>query len=716
MGYLEDFKEQLEKNDFRKFFQLWEEYCMADAVDSDELEHVLKLIKKSDIAKTFGQYVETALPLWQLISDEETSYKILALLIDLQNTNSAVLGDLAYNAIEKRHSQDPDFQKRLRLVGLRTRENFQNAISAYELLAHLAKGKFVFHPGGWGAGEIVDVSPIREEVIVEFENLMGRKSLSFQNAFKAIIPLRNDHFLSLRFASPDTLEAEARKNPLEIVKLLLKGLGPKTAAEIKDELCEIVIPEKDWAKWWQTARSKLKKDTMVETPDNLRDPFVLRKRASTHEEIFQQELSEKKEPSAALLAIYNFVRDFPDMAKKENMRAFLLEHLHELLANPSLTTSQALQIQVFLEQQFGEKLKGKTLAEAIEHLSDIESLVNEVEILSFKKRLLVAIREHRRDWKELFLSFLCSLQQNTLRDYVLKELKGEESLPLLKKKLREILTHPATYPEVFIWYFQKIIEKEDVPFSDKQGQSEFLENFLILYNILESKPEYRDLIKKMYNILSGKRFLTVRNIIEGTSLEFIQEFLLLVSKCRTLSDHDKKVMRSLAEVVHPSLSVKEKRRYEENVLWTTEQGLLKTKERLQQLGTVEVVENAREIEAARAHGDLRENSEYKFALERRSRLQSELKVLSEQLNRARVITKEDISQKEISIGCKVGLLNERGELSQYVILGPWDADPDQNILSMHSKLSESMLGKKLGDKVVFRDEEFRVTSIGSYLD
>ena len=41
-----------------------------------------------------------------------------------------------------------------------------------------------------------------------------------------------------------------------------------------------------------------------------------------------------------------------------------------------------------------------------------------------------------------------------------------------------------------------------------------------------------------------------------------------------------------------------------------------------------MVENAREIEAARALGDLRENSEFKFAQERRARLQSELKTLS----------------------------------------------------------------------------------------
>ncbi len=44
------------------------------------------------------------------------------------------------------------------------------------------------------------------------------------------------------------------------------------------------------------------------------------------------------------------------------------------------------------------------------------------------------------------------------------------------------------------------------------------------------------------------------------------------------------------------------------------EGYQKIKERVQHIGTVETVENAREIEAARALGDLRENSEYSLPL------------------------------------------------------------------------------------------------------
>jgi len=148
----------------------------------------------------------------------------------------------------------------------------------------MEKGAFVFHTGGWGVGEIMDLSLIREQLVIEFEMVLGKRDFSFQNAFKMLKPLPSKHFLARRFGNPDKLEEEARRDPTSIVRMLLSDLGPKSAPEIKDELCEWVIPEEDWTKWWQNARAKLKKDTSAEMPSNIKDPFVLRETEVTHED------------------------------------------------------------------------------------------------------------------------------------------------------------------------------------------------------------------------------------------------------------------------------------------------------------------------------------------------------------------------------------------------------------------------------------------------
>lgn len=721
MTYLEEFKAQINNRDFSKFLQLWEEYSASDTVEAEEFIQLLNAIKVSDFAKLFGQFVETALPLWQTVKDETDSYHILRLLIDLQTTNSPQLAETALQALQKKYGGHARFNEWMRLTGLRAKENFQGVLSSFDLLAHMDKGKFVFHTGGWGTGEITDISHVREQMAVEFENVAGLKHITFTNAFKTLIPLPDENFLVRRFANPDLLESEARQDPVQLIKILLRDLGPKSAVEIKDELCELVIPEKDWSKWWQGARAKIKKDTMIESPESLKEPFRLRKSEETHEDRLYKTIERKNTPDEILLTSYSFVRDFPHVLKNQEARESIKNKLLWILSNPLVSEAKELQVLIFLETFFSHEMEGKKLSDYISNLKHIEDVLNEMEIIAFKKRALTLIREHRPDYVELFISLLHSVPQVNLRDYLLKELNQGETRPLLIESLQKLIRHPSSQPELFVWYFQKIITKgnEDLPFSDKEGQCTFFESFLILFSNIESKPEWRDLVKKMYNLLSGKRYAVVRALIEGTSLEFIKEFLLLVSKCQTLSDHDIKILRSLAEVVHPSLNSNKSRKHSHldgNIIWTTEEGYLKTQERAKHIGTVEVVDNAREIEAARALGDLRENSEYKFALERRSRLQGELRSLSDQLKRARIITKNEISLTEVTLGSIVDIIDSNQKKQTYTILGPWEANPEEHVVSFQSKFAQAMLGLKEGDTFQFRDDEFKIVGLKNYFD
>jgi transcription elongation factor GreA-like protein/transcription elongation GreA/GreB family factor len=669
----------------------------------------------------FGNYIETALPLWKTFQDENDSYLVLKHLIDLQTTNTAVLADLSLEAISKRYGKQPEFNERLRLTGLRSRESFQGALSHYDLLSHMNVGKFVYHNGGWGTGEIMEISSVREQIAVEFENVSGRKHITFANAFKTLIPLPDEHFLARRFADADKLEREAKKDPLEVIKVLLRDIGPKTAAEIKDELCELVIPEPEWTKWWQTARTKLKKDPLIQTPESLKDVFSLRKQEVSHEERMKRAFHSKTNNDEIILASYNFVRDLPKAAKKHEINNSLKTKLLDLLEDPSLTKAEELQTLILLEDYFSHPIPGRKLKDFILSFEDVEDVINGIDIVALKKKALTLVREFNIEWTPLFISLLNSVQQSALRDYIFKELNQGDAKKYLLKVLQEIVEKPMKNPEFFFWYFQKIAGQEDsqLPYADKKGQCQFLDAFLILLNAIETKPEYKDLIKKMYNLILAKRYALIRTIIEGSSLEFIKEFLLLASKCQTFSVHDQKILRSLAEVVHPSLAVAKAKRgsqYDHNTVWTTETGYLKTQERAKIIGTIEILENAREIEAARALGDLRENSEYKFALEKRSRLQGELKTLSDQLSHARLITPNDISLNEIGVGNVVELEDGKGQLVEYTILGPWDADPDQFILSFQSKLAQAMCGLQQGESFTFRDEDYKIVGIKSYLN
>ena len=271
-------------------------------------------------------------------------------------------------------------------------------------------------------------------------------------------------------------------------------------------------------------------------------------------------------------------------------------------------------------------------------------------------------------------------------------------------------------PETLIWYFLKAIGRPSLPYGDERGLCRLFESFLILLSQIDAEGNRKDILKKMVQILTEDRYSVVRKIIQHSTLAEVKEFLLLASKCHCLSSHDIKIFHSLAELAFPSLKTGAKEETEEEVIWATEEGYNRAKKRLEEIASIETVENAKEIEVARAHGDLRENAEFKAALERRDRLQGEISSLSKQLNIARILSPQDIDTSCVGVGVVVECETDGGKTIQYTLLGPWEADPDKGIVSFQSKLAAKMKGLRLGDRFAFQDHQYSIKSIQSYFD
>ena len=495
MGYLKDFRSLISSRDYSAFLRLWEEYCESDELDTEEVPTLLKEIKKSEFADPFGRYVEKILPLWELAPESPGKHEVFRLIIDLQTTNQEGLRQKVFDYLKERYESHKLFNEKIKLIGLRNKPSFQGAVSNFELLNHMEKGNFVFHSGGWGVGEIMDVSFLREELSLEFDYVSGKKDMSFENAFKTLTPIPKDHFLALRFGSPDLLEQQAKQNPLEVIRILLRDLGPKSAAEIKEELADLVIPENEWAKWWQSARAKIKKDTLIQSPEDLKDTFVLRKDAISHEERLQKTLEAQSDPKNLIQMVYNFLRDFPEVLKNEAFKGKLHDKLKETLTLEGITDSQILQIHFLLEDMNFDK-KSSTISELVKNTKFFAELIHSIDILAFKKRALMTARKIRSDWKEIFLNLLFTAQQNPLRDYLIGELIESGTEKELSQKLEDLIIYPGRYPDLFLWYFQKIMSSSQLPFADKEGKNRFFESFFILLSYLESSSGHKDLLKK----------------------------------------------------------------------------------------------------------------------------------------------------------------------------------------------------------------------------
>lgn len=710
MTYLKDFILKIEKNDKHELLKLWEEYCYLEDPDPDELIQILQKIKKSKISSFLGNYVNRSLFLLNQIKDIEKKELILKLIIDVQCTNSEELANLAFNFLKEKYESDKYFAEKLRLVGLRPVKNFQGAISRFELLNHLEKGNFVFHTGGWGVGEILDVSILREEVVLEFEYVLGKKYFTFKKALNTLISLPKDHFLSMRFGNPDFLEEEAKKDPVKIIKHLLKDLGPKTSDEIKEEICQLIIPEDEWTKWWQSARTKIKKSTKIETPKTLKDHFVLREKEVSHEEALYFSLEKKPSVAKTILLVYSFLKDFPESLKNEKFKTNLESKLKNLFSCQEITEAQKLQLLFILESVVDSEQYSIIYKDIIKNREYFADIIEEIEILAYKKKVLFLIKELKENWIDIFLEKLFTIKQNVLKEYIFLEVEKYKK-EALQKEIEKLIKFPTSFPSAFVWYFQKVLKDKNIEDKDKNI---FFEKFMILLDHLYEKEDHKDLMKKMVALLLKNKYLLVREFMKKASKEEVKEFLLLSTKCKALSDHDIKIIHSLGEVAYSSLKDLKKEKEIEDFIWTTKEGFEKIKKKLEHLTTYETIENAKEIKEARALGDLRENAEYKAALEKRARLQAEIKLISDQLNKARILTKEDVFKDKISPGSIIVCEDEKNNKSTFTILGPWDSDPEKKIFSFQSKLAKSMIGLKIGDKFSFQEKEFTVKKILNY--
>jgi transcription elongation factor GreA len=132
----------------------------------------------------------------------------------------------------------------------------------------------------------------------------------------------------------------------------------------------------------------------------------------------------------------------------------------------------------------------------------------------------------------------------------------------------------------------------------------------------------------------------------------------------------------------------------------TASGLRRLKEELKQLQTVERGKISKEIEVARAHGDLRENAEYHAAKEKQSHIEGRILSLNDWIARAEVIEVSKLSGDKVVFGATVKLVDGESEKEvTYTLVGELEADIKRRLISVTSPLARGLIGKAVGDLV-----------------
>ncbi|MDQ3173417.1 MAG: transcription elongation factor GreA [Acidobacteriota bacterium] len=111
----------------------------------------------------------------------------------------------------------------------------------------------------------------------------------------------------------------------------------------------------------------------------------------------------------------------------------------------------------------------------------------------------------------------------------------------------------------------------------------------------------------------------------------------------------------------------------------------------------------KEIKRALEFGDLRENAEFRAALDRQNIVKARIVELRQRISEIASIDINRVPRDKASYGSTLILFDsERDEEVTYRLVTPEESDPQQGLISTTSPVGKSLMGKIEGDEVVVR--------------
>jgi transcription elongation factor GreA len=112
------------------------------------------------------------------------------------------------------------------------------------------------------------------------------------------------------------------------------------------------------------------------------------------------------------------------------------------------------------------------------------------------------------------------------------------------------------------------------------------------------------------------------------------------------------------------------------------------------------IELPKEIAVARAHGDLSENAEYKFAKERQGYVNARIGQLKKRMGDLGMLNLSNIPKDRAGYGSRIVVLDTNRDVKiEYKLVSTEEADVEKGLISTTSPIGKALLNRKVGDEI-----------------
>ncbi len=579
--------------------------------------------------------------------------------------------------------------------------DIQTAIDTFEKHIIFDIKSSVYHRT-WGIGKCTQIKD--DTLVIDFKD-KPKHQMTLQMALTCLQILPEDHIWLMKTKNLKKLKELILNDVEEGLKIVIKSKNNSaTVKDFKYELLRGILTKKEWTKWWNRAKTILKKNPYFGTSPENNDLYFIRKNPISYDEdIFNKFKIEKNFDKRFELFNEFITHGDIDSEFFEDMLSYFTgfisssSTMNENSLKSFLLLKNLKKSYAYLPFDFSYDFK-----DFLQNFKDIHGYLPTIPENELKKSFLLNIKRYDENWPETFVKCFYSYPMR----FIIDELVATGNQNLVDEMIKNVISHYREYCDLFIWISKNLVIKG----CESDIHIDFDQIIMGLSHLLEIAN--RELINERNVVANRKLFNTIVDIlfrdnllieyIKSTDEVKIRRLIPTILNIDELKDDFIIKMRFAIKTTFPNIVFEDEIESIDNSqqLLVTQRSYELKQNELKYLMDVEIPNNSKEIGIAMEKGDLRENAEYKYALEKQEFLKQQVKMLTESLNRAQILKLEDVKTNVVSVGTAITLNSlEEDKTEKFTILGPWESEPSKKIISYTSPIGENLLNRSVGDVI-----------------
>jgi transcription elongation factor GreA len=727
----------INKGNFANVKEIWEKLINTSVEDIDFFLHIQKKIAKS-ISEDKSVILLNELYSKYKNLDIDVAIMILKIILEYDEKDVHARREIieCYRIKYASHSQLEEY---IRISNLsQNYRSVHQAIADFEKHIAFDKGNFVYHRT-WGVGRIAGI--VADDIKIDFSKKRGH-SMALKMAVDALQTLSKDHIWVLKATKKreelremilKEKDKDTNSNIVWTLKTIIKSFGNACDMKrIKAELSPSLVTVGEWSTWSSKARDILKSNPDFGISPENSDIFIVRDRPVSVTEKLYNEFTAARNFYDKVSAIRDYVNNKkadPDSELFTEMFSFFTAFLRSARDSESRKTAETISMNAeyavssfllinelacyknYSHLKSAISSQGVGFADVFSNIKDIPQAFKNLKDAKLKTEFLNNVKQYITQWPDIYIKLFPYSQLATIPE----QLEESGFYDKLTSLSIDCFDRNRDNREAVVWLYKNARGKNWFKAADISVEKQLI----TLINILEytyrdidnSKDtvENRKINRLIHNILFKDGDLT--SFIDNADEEAITRIFTLLDDVKDLDPQDKHNLRLKILDRFPNFKF----------LGSTEKkistGLIITKAMFDEIKRqfadimdVKLPETSKEIEYALSLGDLKENAEFKAAKEKQANLNAQAARLKSDFERAQIFDPSTVDTSKASFGTKVFLYNETvGKKEEYTIVGPWESNPSNNIISYQSPFGSAIMNKVIGDRFEFDFDEERVS-------